>query len=192
MGDLAVLGAPEPGLPASYRGTSRDIPLVQDELGIGHPANRFLLELMDRGLVPDGPIEDARVAASLADTYRKHGLGPFEVVEITSIGEEPRYGDVLLGYDVSFHPGNESILADILLRHEEPSDRSADAEVTRRMRQTYRPRLNANLLFSSPDDARAYLREVNEHGPWEGPGVEWAAVALWVRADPGMVVAGQT
>lgn len=185
MADFAVLGAPDPGLPSIYRGTSRDLPLVRDDLGLSHAANRLLLELLETDDVT-GTDLSYPLARRLYEGYRGPGIGEFELVEVTRKGRDPEVGSHLLGFDVCFtEGGTESLLASILL-YESPFGEPADAEVEARvapLRERFRSRLNDHLLFGSEADATEFLDAAKATGPWEGPEIDWEVVGVWLVAE---------
>lgn len=182
---FAVLGSPDPGLPPSYRGTSRDIPLVRDDLSLSHPANRVLLNLLEGGDVTGTDLSH-ELARQLRDGYRGPDIGDFELVEVTRQGRDPELGAELLGFDVCFtEGGTESLLASLLL-FEAPFGEPPEAESESRvgpLRDHFRGLLNQRLLFESDVDAAEFLKAAEAAGPWEGPEVEWEVVGLWLVTD---------
>lgn len=184
-GSFGVLGSPDPGLPASYRGTSRDVPVVRDDLSLSHPANRVLLSLLESGDVTGTDVSH-ELARQLHDGYRGPDIGDFEMVEVTRQGRDPQLGAELLGFDVCFTDGGiESLLASLLL-YESPFGEPPDAETEARvgpLRARFRSQLNRHLLFETEVDAAEFLNAAEAAGPWEGPEVEWEVVGLWLVSD---------
>jgi hypothetical protein len=89
MGGYRVLGFPSPGVDAKYRGLDRDVPLVEERVGLSHPANQALLKVLEDHEIP-GTIPELEVARALASAFGpESGLGPFEIVEVTQPGERP-------------------------------------------------------------------------------------------------------
>lgn len=178
MSGFEVLGAPDPGLPAAYRGTSRETPLVAEHLGLDHPANRVLLELLDT--VGEDRLSDLASALRLKGAFSIPELGSFEVVELSSHGEQPQAGGRLLGFDAAFRAGLHSLLAEILLL-DVPGDDPGDRRTG--LRRRFADRLNDNLLFATDEDALEFLAGAEAVGPWEGPEIEWAVVGLWLVGE---------
>lgn len=185
MAEFAVLGAPDPGLPPAYRGTSRELPLVRDDLGLSHQANRALLELLERDDVT-GTDVSYPLARRLYESYRGPGIGEFELVEITRHGRAPEAGKRALGFDVYFtNGGTKSLLAYVLL-YESPFGEPPDAETQARvspLRNRFRTRLNEHMLFDLESDAAEFLDAADAVGPWEGPEIAWEVVGLWLVTD---------
>lgn len=180
MSGFEVLGAPDPGLPRRYRGTSRSSPTVLEHLGLDHPANRTLLKILDRDDF-DGRVEDVVTARRLARAYATvPEVGSLEIVEIVNHGERPRAGNRLLGFDVQ--EGMQSLLASILLWDDPSSDTSGPGVTDARvigLRTRFADRLNDRLLFDTEALAIEFLDASTELGPWEGPEIEWEVVGLW-------------
>lgn len=157
-----------------------------EHLGLDHPYNRILLGFLETW-DPDERIPDLKVARRLAGVYQTvPELGPLEVVEITSHGERPQAGGSLLGYDVPFKDGMESLLASILLYSDPFGEHSPndDSRITD-LRRRFADRLNENLLFATEEDATEFFVAAEEVGPWEGPEIEWEVVGLWLVEDGG-------
>lgn len=186
MSGLEVLGAPDPGLPREYRGTSRDGPTVMEHLGLNHPANRLFLELLDQ--VGEERIQDVVVARRLTREFGAiAGSGPWDIVEIVSHGEQSRAGGRRLGFDVPFRDGLYSLLAAVLLWSDPFAVSSNASEADPRvagLRVRFVGRLNENRLFATEEEALAFLAAAEEVGPWEGPDIEWEVVGLWLVDDP--------
>lgn len=178
MSGFAVLGQPLRGLPGAYRGSDRDIPIVVDALGASHPANRALLHTLEDHDV-SSRIQDFEAARTLAVQYSTPETGVFEVVEITSEGEEPMVGRDLLGFDVAFEGGLTSLIASLLLFDDAAARPATEDSSNVALRHAFSDRLNHNRLFSSREDARSFLSAAIELGPWEGPDVMWAISAIW-------------
>ena len=179
MSRFEVLGAPDPGLPHAYRGTSRDVPLVDERHGLNHPANRVLLQLLDAG--GEEPIRDLPTAERLRTASTVPELGSFfEVVELTGHSERPQSESRLLGFDVAFEDGLHSLLAAVLLL-DVPGDDAGERRID--LRRRFRDRLNDNLLFATEEDALEFLASAEAVGPWEGPDIEWAVVGLWLVGE---------
>lgn len=181
MSSYEVLGRPFPGIPAAYRGVSRATPLVQDDLGLQHPANQALLQLLERQ--GEGRIGDLPTATRLLQAVGGFGDSePWEVVEITRRDQRPVHGRSLLGYDVCITDGTESLLASTLLwtgtEHHPP--RVEGAAEREELRNRFLNDLNGNLLFATAADAERYLEHATRLGPWEGPDIEWSTVGLWL------------
>jgi hypothetical protein len=175
MTRLVALGAPYTGLPDHYRGTSRDVPGFVEGLPESDPVNALSLRFWDAA--EGGPPLTVFEATELARARNAHlGRAEFEVVEIVGPGETPDEGGVLLGYDVAFENGFESLLASILLYDGPAGER--EPEVTR-LRDGFGSHLNAHGLFETEAEAAAFLRAANELGPWEGPGIEFEIVSVW-------------
>jgi hypothetical protein len=183
MSRFEVLGVPDPGLPPRYRGTSRKVPLVLEELGLSHPTNQVLLEVLRRH-PNEEDLTNVDLARRLAREYRPGPeVEPFEVVEITRSGERPQSGNTLLGFDVPWEGGTYSLLANILLWSDTSGAHAADsAETSARvgsLRHRFADRLNENLLFHTEAEAGEFRDAAVELGPWEGPGFEWEVVGVW-------------
>jgi hypothetical protein len=188
MTAFELFGAPFPGFPANYRGTERRSPLVKEELGLSHPANQALLQMFEAGYGDDRPIADIEVARRLAREYRPElDVGWFELVEVTRSGEHPQAGDGLLGYDVPFEGGGHTSLLAMILLYEGESSGGRDGEEgderVATLRQQFAHRLNEHLLFAVEEDAAEFLAAAIELGPWEGPGIDWEVVGLWLVPD---------
>jgi len=182
---FAVLGAPDPGLPPAYRGTSRELPLVRDDLGLDHPANRALLDLLERHDAT-GIDLSYDLALRLFTGYRGIGIGRFELLEVTGKGQQPQLGEDLLGFDVSFPDGGTESLLAMLLLYQSPFGESVDATTEGRLsplRERFRTRLNEHLLFATEVDATEFLSAAEAVGPWEGPEVVWEVAGLWFVSD---------
>lgn len=125
----------------------------------------------------DGHIPDLGLANRLKDGYVSvPDRGPFEVVELSRPGSHPSASQVLLGYDVAFDQGHESLIATILL-----SDETMETEVRiADLRREFNPLLNGNLLLPNEADATRFLREATIVGPWEGPEIHWRVIGLWL------------
>jgi len=179
MSGYAVLGPPDSGIDVRYRGLDRDVPFVQERLGLSHHANKTLLKVLEDHEIP-GLIPDLEVARTLASAFRSvPGLGPYEVVEIRQPGQQPEASGNLLGYDVTFKEGPTSLLAWALLWNDQRINRDAKAAAQiAALRHRFVDRLNDSLLFDTPSDAAAFLNAATEFGPWE-PGADWEVKGVW-------------
>jgi hypothetical protein len=179
-----VLGPPFPDNSQGYRGTSRAVPTPVDDLAMEHSANALILRYLDGGVFDGSMLTDAAAAEALAAEWVNSKLGPYEVVELTRGDKLPKYGQNLLGYDVSDLPGGESLVALTLLWQGDPhfGDPAKRSATIAWLREKHIPALNEHRLFPTPQDARAFLEDATARGPWESPSYEWEVVGLWVRA----------
>jgi hypothetical protein len=183
---FVVLGSPDPLIADAYRryrGVSRDAPSVVEGLGLDHPANATLLEILEHHDVT-GPIDDLEVVRRLAAAYAGREIpdGPYEIVERTSEGERPRAVSLLLGWDVAFEGGGSTSLLATILLYGELALQEDDRVL--RLRREFVGSLNEHCLFEDEADARAFLVAANEIGPWEGPDINWEVVGVWLVPAP--------
>jgi hypothetical protein len=163
-----VLGQPYPDLPKSYRGTARNTPLIDARLGMDHDAKRAIL-----AEAVDGRITSIESARRLQRAQHDRDEA-FEIVEVVPRGAQPTEGESLLGYDVAFEGGIESLVAQLLLAGVERGQQQSAMDVAiASLQAQFVHRLNDHGLFADEREATAFLQKALEFGPWEGPGVTW-------------------
>jgi hypothetical protein len=195
--DLLILGAPDTEQPPDYRGTGRSWPYYVESEPAGSRANEafswFTSEHAGRGVV-----HDVMRARELVAAYRKlDPPQPFEIVEVTPEGAEPKYGSNLLGYDLTAHYNN-SLLGGYLLAaggldlSREPEGVAPDdpfwllRPLMRLTQLHFQPRLNANGLFQDLKTAQFCLecmRSLEGCRPNLWGDLPFEVVGLWRISD---------
>ena len=171
----------------AYRGTYRSSPYFLDDLSEDHPANQAFLVYVHAGSTLR-TVDDLTIAQRLVAEYSR--LDPpqhFEVVALLR-GRISDTDDTFLGYDLSsgFHlsllsrglniPANQKVWT-------ENDSLRVLLPLARLVGSYFRPKLNANLLFDTYEDASFCLEcmmALQKLHPnlWEGDEAVFDVVAL--------------
>ena len=137
-----------------YRGVDRLPPLWRDDVPIDPEHDALCSELAEQGDF----VRDRVVALDLARRFGTIRVDVEVIASDTKLGGYDR-GDILLGYDVTWF-SYHSFLADGPEQLLRPFVSSKPTVVLSIVADLFAPRLNANWLFSRPDDALRFREDI--------------------------------
>ena len=159
---LSGPASPSPALSAAYRGTYRAVPSHCGEVPDQSEINELFLWYLNEG-GEEGVVHDRVKAVRFATLWNERLARDqlFEVVEVTDDNEPPQGAVVLLGFDISSGLAGYSLLAEGLSVRAAPGTMPvAIWELWNLLARSYGPKLNANGLFPTNDDAAMCLRSM--------------------------------
>jgi hypothetical protein len=136
-----------------YRGTDRKGPVHCDALPEDHEINRLFVWYLEE--TESGFVHDLAKARRYAELCNQNCPGKrFEVIEVTDGKTTPTDSAQLLGFDISFGGGGDSLIFLALLAG--PSERIPDEPIdllSDLIRRYFCPKLNEFGLFRTFEDA---------------------------------------
>lgn len=181
---LGARGAPR------YRGTYRESPTHSDELPDDSEYNQLFLWYCDEEY-RSGDVEDVAKARRLLRLLRGElGHEEFELIEATRLGEDPKIGRELVGYDLSSALGYSLLSWGLDLRQAQEARQipAAIRDLSALVEAHFKPLLNEHGLFSDALTAALCLRSMMAlqalvPGLWESEEAVFEVVAIFRIAN---------